>query len=190
MDDTQDCDYCMLKSHLHHHPACDVRLYLLCATIEHLPQHFYSLNGRKSLRARLEVVTTSEFDRLNSSDSLPSIEVRRVDRDWDFTIDGADSESRRASGDNLDEKAQIGAHARVFSKKEKPHRAVRIVEPTGSHHEREAEIREPVTDAGGRKARHGLATLPRMQAVDSGYRIRVEMYNVTELLDSSLVTVC
>jgi hypothetical protein len=111
--------------------------------------------------------------------------VRRVDRDWGFTIDGAGSELGRASGDNSDEKAPTRAHAAVLFKKDKPRKAVHIVESTEtseSHPDRNAGKREADTDLGGKMARHGLAIEPRKHAVDSGYRIRVETYNVAKLL--------
>jgi hypothetical protein len=139
---------------------------------------------------------------MESSASFPPIEVLQVNRDRNFTIDCADSDSKRSSWDSLDEeKARVRAQAIVSSQKDKPRKVVRIVERTEtsqSHPDREAENGESAADEGEKKARQGLATPPRKQATDSGYRIRVDMYNVSiilfqlssKLLCVSFVTAC
>jgi hypothetical protein len=103
--------------------------------------------------------------------------VKRGDRDWNFTIDGTGTESRKSSWDSLDEeKAQARAQAAVRSKRDTPRKVVRIEDPP----ERDREETEgPATGERGKRPRRGLAVPLRKQAVDSGYRIRFEMYNVS-----------
>jgi hypothetical protein len=137
---------------------------------------FSSVNSRQSLRARLEAVTISEIDRLKSSDSLPSTEVRRVDRERDFTIDDADSYLRQSSWDGLAEKAQDRAQDTVRSNKGKPYNLVRIVEST--------EVSNSRPDRKAEEARGAMSL--RNKAVDSGYRVRIEMDNVSLSSISSL----
>jgi hypothetical protein len=110
--------------------------------------------------------------------------VKRADRDWDFTIDATGTESRKSSWDNLnEEKEKARAQAAVSSKKDKPRKVVGREDPLEtfeSHHERDhEETEEPVAGERGKRPHRGLAVPLRKQAVDSEYRIRFEMYNVS-----------
>jgi hypothetical protein len=102
--------------------------------------------------------------------------VRRVDRERDFTIDDADSYLRQSSWDGLAEKAQDRAQDTVRSNKGKPYNLVRIVEST--------EVSNSRPDREAEEARRAMSL--RNKAVNSGYRTRVEMDNVSLSSISSL----